>query len=492
MSRFLLALVLTGCCFGAAATRPADPLGRENPRSAVTGFLAACHDHDYTKASQYLDLSAIPDRLRAQEAPKLAQQLESLLNADRQFDPLLVTQEADQPTGSRETVATIKRGNKAFPLQLQSEAQTSGPALWLFAPDTVTLVPKLAPIPSTQSEISARLPRFLVDIQFAGTPLWIWIALVIAALVIAGVVRMLTALCFRALPGARWHGVHAWFEPALIVVATLAFRLGEEGLVPTAFARLEIAKFLLLVIVSAVAWALVNLIELFLTRLDAVLDPRQRVVSRSLIYLGRRTARVIVFVFAAIFILDNWGFPMTTIIAGLGVSGIAIALAAQQTIANVFGGVSVIGDHPIMVGDFGNFGGVTGFVDDIGLRSTRIRTLSRTVVSIPNSAFAGMNLENYSLRDKILFNPTLSVKRTAPDDLVRKLIDNLESMLKQQDHRLQLVPTPVRITAITTAAYSVEIFCYALTSDPDEFYRIATDLYVQINQALTVTGVELA
>ncbi len=93
--------------------------------------------------------------------------------------------------------------------------------------------------------------------------------------------------------------------------------------------------------------------------------------------MGRRTAKVAIFVIAAIIVLDNWGYNMTTMIAGLGVGGIAIALAAQGTIANVFGGVSVIGDHPVMVGDFGIFGGVLGTVEDIGMRSTRVRTLTK-------------------------------------------------------------------------------------------------------------------
>jgi MscS family membrane protein len=90
-----------------------------------------------------------------------------------------------------------------------------------------------------------------------------------------------------------------------------------------------------------------------IVRLDRSLNRRQRVVPHSVLYLGRRVLKVVISLIAAILILDNWGFNMATIIAGLGVGGIALALAAQQTIANVFGGVSVIGDAPVMVGDFG-------------------------------------------------------------------------------------------------------------------------------------------
>jgi MscS family membrane protein len=182
---------------------------------------------------------------------------------------------------------------------------------------------------------------------------------------------------------------------------------------------------------------------------------------------------------------------MTTIIAGLGVGGIAVALAAQQTIANVFGGVSVIGDAPVMVGDFGNFGGVVGTVEDIGLRSARIRTLTRSVVSIPNSAFAGMNLENYAVRDKILFNPTFAIKRTTSKDQVRRLVQNLGEMLKQTAE-VEVGQTPARISGYSSASFTVEVFAYVLTSDLNEFYKHQDELYLKIDDLINSSKIELA
>jgi MscS family membrane protein len=209
------------------------------------------------------------------------------------------------------------------------------------------------------------------------------------------------------------------------------------------------------------------------------------------IYLGRRTLKTVIAIFAAILILDNWGFNMTTIIAGLGVGGIAIALAAQQTIANVFGGVSVISDAPVMVGDFGSFGGVIGTVEDIGLRSVRVRTSSRTMVSIPNSAFAGMNLENYSVRDKILFNPSLSVKRAASKDQVRHLMQSLHQML-QENKQVEIGPAPIRISGYNAASYVIEVFSYVLTTDIDEYYKYQAELFLAIDGVVVASGVELA
>jgi MscS family membrane protein len=302
---------------------------------------------------------------------------------------------------------------------------------------------------------------------------------------------LLTAITARLKLSNRWVWVRSVLQPCLVFLSAMVFDLAEQFIDPSALSRLYIGRLILLVVVWSFAWCLINLVELLLSRVDAMLDPRQRIVSHSLIYLGRRTFKAAILIIAAIAVLDNWGYNMTTMIAGLGVGGIAIALAAQGTIANVFGGVSVIGDHPVMVGDFGNFGGVLGTVEDIGMRSTRVRTLNRTIMSIPNAAFAGMNLENYALRDKILFNPTLQIKRGTPKDKVRQAMKSLADMLRN-DRRIETGPTPIRLTSLTAAAMGLEIFAYTLTDDIDEYYKIEADLFLEIDDALASAGVELA
>jgi MscS family membrane protein len=153
--------------------------------------------------------------------------------------------------------------------------------------------------------------------------------------------------------------------------------------------------------------------------------------------------------------------------------------------------VSVIGDRPVMVGDFGKFGDLIGTVEDIGMRSTRIRTLNRTVVSVPNNSFSALNLENYSLRDKILFNPTLQIKRATPQEQIRHCMTALSDMLAK-NKSLEVGPTPVRLNALTAASYALEIFAYVLTDDIDQFYKIEADLFLSINDLIAASGVELA
>jgi MscS family membrane protein len=129
-----------------------------------------------------------------------------------------------------------------------------------------------------------------------------------------------------------------------------------------------------------------------------------------------RVFKITIVILAIAAILSNWGYNTTTILAGLGIGGVAIALAAQKTIENLFGGVAVISDHPVSVGDFCRFGDRVGTIEDIGLRSTRIRTPDRTLLNVPNAQFSSMTLENFSRRDKTLFHLTLNLRRdTTPD-----------------------------------------------------------------------------
>jgi len=507
--RFLAALGLLAAAlmpaFGqvkkAAAT--ADSLGRTSPRSTVTAFLQACDRGDYQKATEYLDLRKLAAQRRAERGRELAQELEAILNSDTRFDVLRLSQDAqgdlsDDPNPALEHVTTIISNDQSFPIELERVELQPGNPVWLFSSNTVAEIPDITPS-TTNSAIEARLPRLLVSIRFLDTPLWKWLALLILAVLVFASFRLTGHLILRVSQkvGTRFKRPHrlGWLEavlhPFLVLLSVLLFGLAEEFVGPSALSRLYIGRFLLLIVTWSIAWCLINVIEVALTRVDSLLDPRQRMVSHSLLYLARRVTRVIVVIVAAIVVLSNWGYDMTTIIAGLGVGGIAFALAAQKTIENVFGGVSVIGDNPVMVGDFGKFGDLVGTVEDIGMRSTRIRTLNRTVVSVPNAAFATMNLENYSLRDKLLFNPTIQIKRPAPKEKVHGCMAALSQMLSRNT-ALELSSTPVRLTGFTAASYAVEIFAYAKTNDMNEFYRLEADLFLSIDEVVACSGVELA
>ena len=128
--------------------------------------------------------------------------------------------------------------------------------------------------------------------------------------------------------------------------------------------------------------------------------------------LARRALKAFVVLIALLAVFQNLGFNATGILAGLGVGGLAVALAAQKSLENLFGGLSLIADQPVRVGDMCRFGSQQGTVEDIGLRSTRVRTLDRTVVTIPNADFATMQLENLAARDRMRLTATIGLRCT--------------------------------------------------------------------------------
>jgi MscS family membrane protein len=190
-------------------------------------------------------------------------------------------------------------------------------------------------------------------------------------------------------------------------------------------------------------------------------------------------------------VLNAWGYNTNAILAGVGVGGIAIALAAQKTIEDLFGGVSVISDHPVLVGDVCHFGDRTGTVMHIGLRSTRIRTADRTVVSVPNAQFATMTLENISGRDKIWFHPTLNLRRDTTSEQLLRVLASIHEILTGNP-KVETGTIPVRFVGVGTYSLDIEVNVYVKTVDFDEFLAIQQDLLLRILQAVEQAGTRLA
>jgi len=192
-----------------------------------------------------------------------------------------------------------------------------------------------------------------------------------------------------------------------------------------------------------------------------------------------------------LFVLYHFGVQLTAALAGLGVGGIAVALAAQKTLENVIGGVSLIADKALSVGDFVNVGDAQGTVEDVGLRSTRIRTLDRTVISLPNGQVAGMRLETISVRDKFWFHPIIGLRYETNVAQLRSVLSGIRAFLGQHPN---LEPSSVRVRFIRLGAYSldVEVFAYAFAHDWSNFLEIQEEILFTIIDIVQKAGTALA
>jgi MscS family membrane protein len=186
-------------------------------------------------------------------------------------------------------------------------------------------------------------------------------------------------------------------------------------------------------------------------------------------------------------VLGVLGFNLTTALAGLGIGGLAIAFAAQKTLENLFGGVSVLGDEVIRVGDTCQFGDRVGTVEDISLRSTRIRTVERTELSIPNGALATMNVDNLTRRDKILFKTGFGLRYETSADQLRYVLAEIRRMLYEHP-KIEVASARVRFIGFGLNSLDLEIFSYVLTRDMAEFTGIREDILFRVMSIVDQAG----
>jgi MscS family membrane protein len=483
-----------------APSSQSDPLNRTTPRSAITSFLDACRNGKLETASKYLDLRSLPRE--ETQGPTLAQTLANLLNHDSNFD---ITDLNDTPEGNRadglapdiDHLATFQLNGRTISLNLQRVAHNNT-HIWVVSSPSVQQIPDLAVL-TQESGIEKSLPPLLVEIKLIGTPLYGWIGLVLMALLLSFLSKLLSrAVIALARPLAKRYTnrfnaarLSAFTEPLRLLLSIGVFRAFMDVFAPSALLRLYLGYLLELLFALGIASLAMRTVDVVADHLRSHLDLSARAWSFSILPLGVRMAKIAIFCVAVLFTLSAWGYNTDAILAGLGVGGLAVALAGQKTIENLFGSIAVISDRPVLVGDFCQFGGQVGTVEDIGLRSTRIRTLDRTIVTIPNATFSTMTLENYSRRDRMWFHPTLQLSRVTGPDEIRAAMETITQILK--DHpSIDPTDVPVRFTKMTTEAFDLEVFSYVLTADFNEYLRVQSEVLLQILDRLSALRIVLA
>lgn len=216
-------------------------------------------------------------------------------------------------------------------------------------------------------------------------------------------------------------------------------------------------------------WGALRAIDVMAGHLGTAQWAVTRPSSRALLSLISRVAKVLVIVIAGIGFLSGIGLPVASLLAGLGIGGIALAFGAQKTVENLFGAVAIGVDQPFREGDFVRVDAdVMGTIEVVGLRSTRIRTLDRTVVSLPNGRLADMKIETFAIRDRIRFATILNVTYGATSAQMRSLLDDLERILREHNGVWKDDIT-VRFMGFGASSLDIEISCYFATREMPQF-----------------------
>jgi MscS family membrane protein len=469
-----------------------DPLGRDNPQSAIFQFLETCHARNYTKAEQYLDLRKLTPTDRAKNGAELARDLEDLLD-DTPFDITMLSLDpegdtSDGLTAARDRLDSFQINGQTVELEMERVELRPGSRVWLVSADSLPLIVKAHQLVG-ETPFEKKLPQPLVTMEVLDTPVWRWIALLVAALILWSAATLVATAVLAGL--RRVKRAQALHGPLRVALAATGFRAAIEFAPPAAISRLFLERAVGMIFILALAWAAAIVIDMFADRWNSRLDPRMQAMSYSVLPLGRQVLKLLLFVIAILSVVSAWGYNTSTILAGLGVGGLAVALAAQKTIENLFGGIAVIGDRPVLVGDFCRFGDRQGTVSHIGLRSTRIRTLDRTLISVPNGQFSAMELENFSARDKIWFHPTFNLRRETTTEQLSKVLSSIEQILRCHP-KVEPGNLPVRFIGLGASSLNIEVSVYILTSDSDEFLKLQQELLLQLMQAVEQAGTALA
>ncbi len=473
------------------------------PRGAVTRFLDAARIGDYAAAATHLDLRYLPSARRQAAGVSLARQLSVVLDRALWID---LDELSDQETGDREDgmpnrdlIGKIPNGTQGpVDVLLARVHDPTDAGVWKFAAETLVRVPALYDEYGS-GPLTEVLPAPLVEIRFLDVRLWQWIALallVLAAVALSWLAARLIIVVTRAFL-RRAHVEHdaALVElvlgPLRLAVLTMVFAAGLPLLALAVPARRFLGNVESALGIFAATWLLLRALDGASHATRRRLVERGRASATSVVPLARRTVKGFVILLAAIAALQNFGFNVTGIIAGLGVGGLAVALAAQKTVENLFGGVALVVDQPVRVGDFCRFGDRVGTIEDVGLRSTRIRTLDRTVVSIPNAEFSALQLENFSRRDRMWLHPTIGLRYETTPDQLRHVLVELKRLLLAHP-MVDAVPARVRFVGFGAYSLDLEVFAYVRTADYDEFLAVQEDLFLRMIDVVAASGTGFA
>ena len=474
----------------------ADPLERTTPRGAIAAFIRAVEREDYVLAARYLQVNESQRR----STERLAHDLKALM--DRYFSEP-ITSISDSPDGAlddglpidRERIGPLDINDTKTDITLVRVTDPQAGKVWLISSETLALVPTLNRLVA-RTWIERVMPSALLDREMLGISLAHWIVLV-ATLVIPFVLLALLAagLMFvvrRVVPDtARRYDLDIWYRatrwPAILIVVlviqvTMLRFLGY----PLAF-RITYAHIALIAAVIAMTWLVRRILTLGFARARNMVWGKDRTSTQSLMLLGERLLKMLVIVVAILAILSIAGVNTKTALAGIGIGGVALALGAQKTVENFLGGVFLLSDRVLAVGDTCSISNRVGTVEDITLRSVRLRTVDQTLVSVPAGVLAQAGIENFASRRKILVQTTLRLRYGTSVQQLTRILDGVRELLARSP-KLEQASSRIRLINFGERALELELFTYALTADFTEFLALREALFLEIASIVEVAG----
>src|SRR5262245_26496311 len=479
----------------APAQATSDALGRDTPFGTVTGFNTAVHHGDFAVAAGYLQLSGRSSR----EAENIARDLNELL--DRYFTQPLTTLSV-LPTGALDDGLAANRerliltmGDRRVDILLTRINDPAAGQIWLFSSESLAQVPALSRM--RQDTLVERLmPTSLVAHSFWGISLgqWIlWAASIVLPLLLfwtaAGILlalsrRLVRDTTRRTVFEAWWKGVRWLLIVALTLVTHLVLLRWLGFSLTFRYTYSRVALVVAVIISALLAWRLVS-VTFAHARQFALRHGRAD--TRSLMLLGERVVKVLVVMIAVFSLLALAGLDPTTALAGVGIAGVAVALGAQKTIENLLGAIFLLTDRALAVGDYCRVADREGWIEDITLRSVRLRTPQQTLVSIPAGLLAQGSIENFTTRGKIPAQTILRLRYGTTAEQLQAVLTGIQRVLTEHP-KVENESARATLVEFGPQAVELELFAYITTSDMSTFLKVREHLLLRVAAVVESSG----
>ena len=476
---------------------PADDFDRGTPRRSADGFMAAVDKGDFETAVEFMDLRNLRGEATNLTGAQLARRLSVIIARATWVD---VDALLDDPAGRkndnlpdyRDSIGVVLDEGKELRLLMQKVPRGDGVSIWKISNATVSMIPELYQLygyPQAVEDFRRTIPK----VNILGYELF-KLLIVLATGVVMYFVVFLIALAIRRIladPGTPSHkrifrflllpfGI--WV--VIITSNAVATSLGR-GISAEAWRQLTPIPLLITV------WMLFGGMNLFRDVYSNRLQRHGRPGAAVLLQPASSALKLLIAVAAILIYMDKIGINITTVLAGLGVGGIAVALALQKPMEDVFGAFTLYTQQPIRVGDFCRIGAETGTIEEIGLRTTRLRTLSNTLIAIPNGRLANEPIDNISARKMIRYRPILRLRYDTTPEQMQQILTGIRDLFSSHE---QVLPDSqrVRFKEIADDALLIEANSYVNTTDWATYLELAEELNIRILKIVASAGTSLS
>lgn len=482
-----------------------DKHNRRTPLGTVEGFLSAIASNDFHRATEYMDLDFLSKSQKEAQGAALAEKFQYLLDhsgklhADVLINDTVDGNMIDGLDLDQESVGVIYVNDEKKPILLQQLKDIDNLPIWVFASQTVKDIQKAETAKSYIFNIIDYMPKIINNFKIIGVSVSHWLMVFVLGLLSFLVAKIIISLLIIAfentvnkyiahhigviisalqIPARLWLSVYLFISSLQYLSIPIIMRQH--------FNSMALGVYLLAVLI--LIWHLTSIAHILSVE---KFRESKNIGMVSIVDFLKRCVRFILIVAGILIGLHIYDHNVTTGLAALGIGGLAIALGAQKTLENIAGSINVVADRSVNVGDRCRVAGVEGHVEEVGVRSTKIRTFARSLVTIPNAEFSNHIVENFSKKDKCLFNENLELRYETIPDQLRYVLIKLRALLYSHP-KVNKDVCMVKLVGFGPSAFTVQIFTYINTIDYFENMDIREDLFLRIIDIVNDSGTGFA